>query len=183
MAGRQAGSLARHKRPLFINFKSYIVAMEPSAEQAVEPAVGPAMTHAEFHHAFFDLIQSSGVSIDLSAVDIAQMTSAMARLSTEHPLEPTRETLSPGALGRATATLELLWVALKALAGPSGLATATVDQAVQVAREAARPLAEGLLALEASGGGLGLALGVLLESDFDEPARIQRGRASHFGKL
>jgi hypothetical protein len=38
-----------------------------------------------------------------------------------------------------------------------------VDQAVRVARAAARPLAVAMLALEVGGGGLGLALAGLLE--------------------
>ena len=62
-----------------------------------------------------------------------------------------------------------LWAALEALAGPNELAA--VDQAVRAARAAARPLAAGLLALEATGG-LGLALAGLL------PARTAPRRAA-----
>jgi len=70
--------------------------------------------------------------------------------------------------GPAPATPEL-WAALEALAGPTE--PAAIDQTVWAARAAARPLAAGLLALEAGGGGLGLALAGLL------PARPAPGLA------
>ena len=110
------------------------------------------------------------IKAQVNPAHVAEITDAMARLSTEHPSEPpARETLSPepGAAPHAPGPAPdhaPLWVALKALAGPTE--PEAVDEAVRVARDAARPLAAALLALEASGGVLGLALAGL-----PEPAR------------
>jgi hypothetical protein len=151
-------------------------ATEPAAEPAAEPAVEPRrMGAAELaareeilsDHLRREVTIYEWVKSQANHVHAAEMTDAMARLSTEHPPEPpARETLSPEpraaphAPGPAPDQAQL-WVALEALAGPAE--PKVVDQVVRAARAAARPLAARLLALEAGGGGLGLALAGLLE--------------------